>query len=288
MSRPRSSSSRPPPTCRPARRDRALPPGAVARRRAAYGGRLGARRRAAGRGDALDPVPRSRVPRGAAASGCRSTSRTPRRRRVPAGQDVEELIEDGAVVGRLVRTRWTLARHGDGHATARRSTPRLAIVRIGVGTTPPGPGEVEPGWAPRDVAARSSFVGTHLLLTVARGRVRLVARRAGVGETLDALELPAAAVLAGAGRRRRRHRRGAGLADHPRRLPARSRPESAGDLFDATEIDEILTLRVMTMTERGEGGGPRHRPAGGGDPRPLRRDDRPTAWTGCTARRRRR
>jgi hypothetical protein len=26
-------------------------------------------------------------------------------------------------------------------------------------------------------------------------------------------------------------------------------PESAGALFDATEIDEILTLRVMTMTE---------------------------------------
>jgi hydrogenase maturation protease len=26
-------------------------------------------------------------------------------------------------------------------------------------------------------------------------------------------------------------------------------PESAGDLFDGTEIDEILTLRIMTLTE---------------------------------------
>jgi hypothetical protein len=26
-------------------------------------------------------------------------------------------------------------------------------------------------------------------------------------------------------------------------------PESAGPLFDATEIDEILTLRVMTLTD---------------------------------------
>lgn len=26
-------------------------------------------------------------------------------------------------------------------------------------------------------------------------------------------------------------------------------PESAGDLFDATEIDEILTLRILTMTD---------------------------------------
>jgi hypothetical protein len=34
------------------------------------------------------------------------------------------------------------------------------------------------------------------------------------------------------------------LGDHPSIAP-----ESAGDLFDATEIDEILTLRIMTMTD---------------------------------------
>ena len=34
------------------------------------------------------------------------------------------------------------------------------------------------------------------------------------------------------------------LYDHPR-----SRAESPGDLFDATEIDEILTLRIMTLTD---------------------------------------
>ena len=27
-------------------------------------------------------------------------------------------------------------------------------------------------------------------------------------------------------------------------------PESPGDLFDGTEIDEILTLRILTMTDR--------------------------------------
>ena len=26
-------------------------------------------------------------------------------------------------------------------------------------------------------------------------------------------------------------------------------PESAGDLYDGTEIDEILTLRIMTLTD---------------------------------------
>jgi hypothetical protein len=30
-------------------------------------------------------------------------------------------------------------------------------------------------------------------------------------------------------------------------------PESAGDFFDSTEIDELLTLRVMTLTEREKG-----------------------------------
>jgi hypothetical protein len=34
------------------------------------------------------------------------------------------------------------------------------------------------------------------------------------------------------------------LYDHPRIAP-----ESAGDLFDATEVDEILTLRVQTLTD---------------------------------------
>lgn len=34
------------------------------------------------------------------------------------------------------------------------------------------------------------------------------------------------------------------LYDHPRIAP-----ESPGDLFDATEIDEILTLRILTMTD---------------------------------------
>src|SRR5262249_32955169 len=34
------------------------------------------------------------------------------------------------------------------------------------------------------------------------------------------------------------------LYDHPRVAP-----ESLGDLFDATEIDEILTLRILTLTD---------------------------------------
>ena len=54
-------------------------------------------------------------------------------------------------------------------------------------------------------------------------------------------------------------------------------PESPGDLFDATEIDEILTLRMMTLTEEEKADRARHRPAGGRDHRPLRRDA--AGWT---------
>ena len=57
------------------------------------------------------------------------------------------------------------------------------------------------------------------------------------------------------------------LYDHPEIAP-----ESAGELYDATEIDEILSLRVHDDDRRGEGGGAGHRSARGRDHRPLRRD----------------
>ena len=53
------------------------------------------------------------------------------------------------------------------------------------------------------------------------------------------------------------------LYDHPEVAP-----ESAGDLFDATEIDEILTLRTLALTDEEKRAGAGHRPA-------RRRPDRP-------------
>ena len=53
------------------------------------------------------------------------------------------------------------------------------------------------------------------------------------------------------------------LYDHPEVAP-----ESAGDLFDATEIDEILTLRTLALTDAEKAGGAGDRPA-------RRRPDRP-------------
>jgi hypothetical protein len=103
------------------------------------------------------------------------------------------------------------------------------------------------GWSPRAVAARHSFVGTHVLLT---------ARGTDVLSLLDGPDWADADAKACV-----QHRCWPALiaeddgkdavlvapiilGDHPAIAP-----ESAGDLFDATEIDEILTLRVMTLTE---------------------------------------
>ncbi|MCW2500236.1 MAG: hypothetical protein JWN87_1912 [Frankiales bacterium] len=166
---------------------------------------------------------------------------------VPSGEDIEELHEDGRVVGRLVRRRWGL--DGTLAVSVRPGQdPRLVVVGLRVDNhTEWSPGAVD-GWSDRDVAARYSFVGTHLLVTAERARFHslldgpdwagadaascvqsrcwpvLVADDAGADAVLVAPLI---------------------LADHPAIAP-----ESAGDLFDATEIDEILTLRVMTMTEQ--------------------------------------
>jgi len=165
----------------------------------------------------------------------------------PAAEEVEELYEDGLLVGRLVRTRWQL--EGTLTLTSRPAQdPRLLVLGIGVDNRSawsPGPAE---GWTDRDVAARYSFVGTHLLLS-ARGATFVPLLDPPAWAAADAASCTQSrcwpvlvadddgtdAVLVSP----------IILGDHPSIAP-----ESAGDLFDATEIDEILTLRIMTMTEQ--------------------------------------
>ncbi|HXT99514.1 MAG TPA: hypothetical protein VN903_00890 [Polyangia bacterium] len=101
--------------------------------------------------------------------------------------------------------------------------------------------------APREEAVRASLLGSHLLLAVSDG---------AFVSLLDPPEwaAPAAAgchnvgtypVLGGApGRRDLMLSSPVILYDHPAVAP-----ESPRDLFDATEIDEILTLRVLTLTD---------------------------------------
>jgi hypothetical protein len=158
---------------------------------------------------------------------------------VPGGQDVEPIEDpDGTPVGRLLRRRWPL--------TARvRTTAEEddGLRRLTVEVSNEHPAEV----ADKDAAIRSSVIGAHLLV------------RAHGAEFVSLLEPPpGAAAAAGRCRQRRCWPVLAGpagtrdivlgapiiLYDHPQIAE-----QSPGALYDSTEIDEILSLRVMTMTE---------------------------------------
>jgi hypothetical protein len=101
--------------------------------------------------------------------------------------------------------------------------------------------------ASRDVVMRSSLIGVHALLEAKRGKfvslidppewARAAAQKCSnvhtwpvmVGEEGDRDVVLSSPII---------------LYDYPQIAP-----ESPGDLYDATEIDEILTLRTMTLTD---------------------------------------
>ena len=151
---------------------------------------------------------------------------------VPAGTDIETLTG-----GRLVRTRRSL--HGLLDISAEPDGKLLRLSFEVRNTAAPA--------ADKDEAIATSLIGTHLLLEVSKG------------EFVSLLEPPDSAVEAVA--RCRQHRCFPVLAgppsdeclvlvspiilyDHPEIAE-----QSKGALYDSTEIDEILTLRVMTMTD---------------------------------------
>lgn len=159
---------------------------------------------------------------------------------VPGGEDVELLGE----VGRVVRRRWHIS------ATVRLSvapvdaSPDVLRLRVVTENT----GDSIAADASRSEALRTSLVATHSLIGV-RG-----------GAFLSLLDPPAWAaaaakqcgnvhtfpVLAGEADDRQVMLSSPILMDYD--YPQVS-PESPGDLFDATEIDEILSLRTLTLTD---------------------------------------
>ncbi|MFD3482792.1 hypothetical protein [Streptomyces sp. NPDC058665] len=158
---------------------------------------------------------------------------------VPGGEETEPLTDErGVTVGRVVRRREPL--------TARvrtRTTRDDGFLRLSVSVANEHAGTA----ADKDAAIRVSLIGTHLLLQAhgadfvslreppdeaAAAAARCQQRRcwpvlAGVKGSTDVVL--AAPII---------------LYDHPEIAE-----QSPGALFDSTEIDEILTLRVMTMTE---------------------------------------
>jgi hypothetical protein len=159
-----------------------------------------------------------------------------------AAEEIEELRGTGGeVAGRLVRQRWRVEAECSARLEPVCDLYRLTVAINNV-TDADGHGT--------DAALRHSLIGTHLLI-----------EGAGFVSVIDPPEDARAAAEACS-----QHRCWPVLAGDP---PESSRtssfvlgspiilydyPEiaqqSAGSLFDSTEIDEILTLRVLTMTEQ--------------------------------------
>jgi hypothetical protein len=158
---------------------------------------------------------------------------------VPGGEDVELIgLDDSAPAGRLVRGREPLT------AVVRlQAEPVDSLVRLRVDVVN-GAAEVA---VDKASAVRRSLIGTHLLLS-AQG-----------AEFVSLLEPPEGAERAVAGCQQ--HRVWPVLAGEPGSADVvlvspiilydypEVAEQSAGALFDSTEIDEILTLRVMTLTD---------------------------------------
>jgi hydrogenase maturation protease len=154
---------------------------------------------------------------------------------VPGGEEIE-LVQD---VGRIVRRRWPLS--AAVLLSAERVDPGLIKLRVRVENLADFNG------ASRDEALHRSLVGAHTLLAVQGGAfVSLLepppeaaaeAAACSNQNTWPVLigEAPARDVMLSSP---------IILYDYPAVAP-----ESPGDFCDATEIDEILTLRVMTLTE---------------------------------------
>nr|WP_306970420.1 hypothetical protein [Streptomyces afghaniensis] len=154
----------------------------------------------------------------------------------PAGMDVEPLP---AHAGRVVRHRDEV--RADVTVTAERLSGDLCRLRVRTTNTGPAPA---PGTA-RDAALRRALIATHTLiggdgveflsLIDPPTDLRELARSSRNEFTFPVLgdddghALLSAPII---------------LPDHPRVAP-----ESPGDLHDAAEIDEILTLRTMLLTD---------------------------------------
>lgn len=158
------------------------------------------------------------------------------------GRDIEMLHgTEGRIIGRLVRERFPIA------ATVRVSAVSMGSVtrvRVQLDNETPWSGDSN---AERDAAMRHALLGAHTLLAVHDG---------SFVSLLDPPEWAKAAVASCDNQKTWPVMIGAAgdcsimlsspiiLYDYPS-----TAPESAGDLCDATEIDEILMLRVMTLTD---------------------------------------
>ena len=159
-----------------------------------------------------------------------------------AGRDHETVTAAaGPTVARVVRERWPVAGRVTLGAERIGNLLRLRVVLENLTEWPEGAGH------PRTAALRQSLVGAHTLLALEGGAfVSLLEPPEWAADAAAACRnLDTWPVLVGEpGSRATMLSSPIILYDYPTVAP-----ESPGDLFDATEIDEILTLRIMTLAE---------------------------------------
>jgi hypothetical protein len=160
----------------------------------------------------------------------------------PARRAVEPLNHDGVSVGRIVREQIQI--EGAVEIAAERKAPGVYQLTVRVTNET----EFDPRQAAdRDAALMRSLVSTHIVLTSNPGGFVLLTDPPPELQSLaEACEnVGCWPVLVGD--------RGSSdtllvspiiLSDYPQIAP-----ESPGDLYDGCEIDEILTLRIMTLTD---------------------------------------
>ena len=171
---------------------------------------------------------------------------------IPGGEEHEDLRDRaGTTVGRLVRRRCPLSGTVTVTADPLPGPWRAVRLRVSVDNRtdlPTGsPAVADSGAARREAALPAAFLASHLILAAPGGAfVSMVDppqwARAAVEGCVNTGVWP---VLAGPrGDRELVLAAPIILYDHPELAP-----ESPGDLFDGTEIDEILTLRTLALSD---------------------------------------
>lgn len=167
---------------------------------------------------------------------------------VPAGSAEEPLLgSSGDVVGALLREWQSVQGEVEitAEALAAQAGPAYRLT-VRIANTTPWPNPQSDG-RPREAALRQTFVSTHTILRIQNGEfISLLEPPAAYQEAASECEnVKTWPVLVGEpGERHTLLSSPIILYDYPQ-----VSPESPGNLFDATEIDELLTLSILTLTE---------------------------------------
>jgi hypothetical protein len=162
---------------------------------------------------------------------------------LPASETTESICDaDGRITQLIVRTQESIL----GRITLSASRVNEGLHKITLEVANEG-SVVDPGKSSRDCALMRSLLSAHSILSVARGEfVSLLDAPEELKEfAVQCKNVGTWPVLVGEeGQRDAVLSSPIILYDYPQIAP-----ESAGDLFDGTEIDEILALRILTLTE---------------------------------------